>query len=259
MLACLISKSAGSATVGDFEVGRKEDEQKIRSAIGVLPETVGMYDDLSAYKNLDYYGKLHECPREEREQRIGRFLKALGLWERKDAPVGTFSKGMRQRLAISRALIHDPAVLFLDEPTANLDPESSRAVRDFILELKRGGKTILINTHNLDEAEKICDRVGILKTKLVALGGTKELLESIWGRSTVIVVTKVDGSILSAVNSLGLGKVEVDGNRLTVEVSNPLEDNPRIVEAIVRAGGRIQGVTDLLPSLEDAYLRLVRS
>ena len=259
MLTCLVSKTSGEATIDGYDIGKSADMQKIRKIIGLLPESVGMYDDLSAYKNLDYYGRLHECPENQRRERIEHFLKLLGLWEKRDLAAGTFSKGMKQKLAIARALIHDPKVLFLDEPTANLDPESSKTVRDFILELKKEKRTIFINTHNLDEAEKVCDRVGILKTKLVALGATKELVESLWGRRTVVLLTKVDDSIVAAVRRLGPRSVVVDGNRLIIDVGDPVEDNPRMVDAIVAAGGRVQGVTELLPSLEDVYLRLVRS
>jgi ABC-2 type transport system ATP-binding protein len=259
MLACLISKTSGTASIDGYDIGKSADVQKIRKTIGLLPESVGMYDDLSAYKNLDYYGRLYECSEDQRRERIEHFLRLLGLWEKRDVAAGTFSKGMKQKLAIARALIHDPKVLFLDEPTANLDPESAKTVRDFILDLKKERRTIFINTHNLDEAEKVCDRVGILKTRLVAMGATKQLLESLWGRKTVILLTKVDDAIVSAVKRLGPRSVEVDGNRIVVDVGDPALDNPRMVDVIVAAGGRIQGVTELLPSLEDVYLRLVRS
>jgi ABC-2 type transport system ATP-binding protein len=259
MLTCLVSKTSGDATIDGYDIGKSADLQKIRKIIGLLPESVGMYDDLSAYKNLDYYGRLHECPENQRRDRIEHFLKLLGLWEKKDVAAGTFSKGMKQKLAIARALIHDPKVLFLDEPTANLDPESAKTVRDFILELKKERRTIFINTHNLDEAEKVCDRVGVLKTRLVAVGATKQLLESLWGRRTVILLAKVDDAIVSAVKRLGPRSITVDGKRIIIDVGDPADENPRLVEAIVAAGGRIQGVTELLPSLEDVYLRLVRS
>ena len=104
---------------------------------------------LSAYDNLDFYGKLYDCTEAQRKANIERFLTMLGLWEKKDVAAGTFSKGMKQKLAIARALIHDPQILFMDEPTANLDPESSKTVRDFILELKKEKRTIFLNTHNL--------------------------------------------------------------------------------------------------------------
>jgi ABC-2 type transport system ATP-binding protein len=116
----------------------------------------------------------------QRRERIEYFLKMLGLWDKRNLAAGTFSKGMKQKLAIARALIHDPKVLFLDEPTANLDPEASKMVRDFILELKKEKRTIFLNTHLLEEAERICDRVGILKTGLLAVGSPETLRESLW-------------------------------------------------------------------------------
>jgi ABC-2 type transport system ATP-binding protein len=130
-------------------------------------------------------------------------LKLLGLWEKRDRPVGTFSKGMKQKMAIARALVHDPDILFLDEPTANLDPEAAKTVRDFILELKKGEKTIFLNTHNLEEARKLCDRIGILKTHLLRIGTPEDLKESLWGSKTVIQVQEVCDAILEAVLRTG--------------------------------------------------------
>jgi len=205
MLCCLISKTSGEAKIGDYEIGNSADQQKIRRIIGLLPENVGLYDDLSAYKNLDFYGRLYKCTKEQRKERIEYFLKMLGLWDKRDLLVGTFSKGMKQKLAIARALIHDPQILFLGEPTANLDPEASKTVRDLILELKKEKRTIFLNTHLLDEAEKICDRVGILKTKLLAVGNPEELRESLWGRKTVVQLERVNDAIVAAVKKLDHG------------------------------------------------------
>ena len=154
MLCCLISKTSGKAQIGGYEVGNAADAKKIRRIIGLLPENVGLYESLSAYKNLDFYGRLYKCSEQERRERIEYFLKMLKLWDKRDEAVGALSKGMKQKLAIARALIHDPEVLFLDEPTANLDPEASKTVRDFILELKKEKRTIFLNTHMLDEAER---------------------------------------------------------------------------------------------------------
>lgn len=124
MLCCLISKTSGTAKIAVYEVGNGEDSLKIRKIIGLVPDSVGLYDDLTAYDNLDFYGKLYRCTETQRRENIQRFLKMLGLWEKKDVAAGAFSKGMKQKLAIARALIHEPEVLFLDEPTVNLDPES---------------------------------------------------------------------------------------------------------------------------------------
>jgi len=259
MFACLISKTSGTAKIGDYEIGNIADQPKIRGIVGLIPDNVGLYEELSAYKNLDFYGRYYKVDEVKRKERIEYFLKLLGLWEKRDLAAGTFSKGMKQKLAIARALIHDPKVLFLDEPTANLDPEASKTVRDFILELKKEKRTIFLNTHMLDEAERICDRVGILKTKLIAVGPPEKLRESLLGRKTVIQIERINESIISAVRKIIAGDIEIADNKLIVKVSNPEKENPDIVSAIDSAGGRIQYVTEVSSTLEDVYLKLVRS
>ena len=224
----------------------------------MIPDNVGLYDDLSAYNNLDFYGKMYECSETQRKENIEYFLKMLGLWEKRDVIAGTFSKGMKQKLAIARALIHDPKILFLDEPTVNLDPESSKTVRDFILKLKKEKKTIFLNTHNLDEAQRICDRIGILKNKMIVIGTPEELEESGWGKKTVIQLEQINDLILKALKKLSLRSIVSDENKLTINVVNPEKENPAIVDAIVGAGGHVQYVTALNPTLEDAYLKFVR-
>jgi len=171
---------------------------------------------------------------------------------------GGFSKGMKQKLAIARALVHNPEVLFMDEPTANLDPEAAKTVREFILDLKKEKKTIFINTHNLDEAQRVCDRIAILNTRLMAVGTPEELERSIRGRKTVIQLRQVTEAILSSLKHLHVENLVREGNKLTVDVENSEEENPDMVNAIVAAGGRIETVTVLGSSLEDAYLKLVR-
>ena len=258
MLCCLISKTGGEARIADYEVGIAADSLKIRKIIGLVPDNVGLYDKLSAYENLDFYGKLYECTEKSRKENIERFLKMLGLWEKKDVAAGTLSKGMKQKLAIARALIHEPKVLFMDEPTANLDPEASKAVRDFILELKKENRTIFLNTHNLDEAQKICDRIGILKTRLLIIGTPQQLKESLWGVKTEIQLVQVNDAIVSAVKKVTTHKVEISDNKLIIDVGNIDTAIPTIIEAIVSAGGRIQLVTELNPTLEDVYLKTVK-
>ena len=257
MLCCLLSKTSGKARVGDYDVGKESDSMEIRKMVGLLPENVGLYEELSAYRNLDFYGKLYGVSDAQRRERIENILKLLELWDRKDSPASTFSKGMKQKLAIGRALIHEPKLLFLDEPTANLDPEASKTVRDFILELKKQKRTIFLNTHNLDEAQKICDEVAILKTRLIRVGRPDELGESLWGKKTELQLAQVSEAVLAAVRGLGL-KATIDGNKLAVDVDDPVRQNPELVEAVVQAGGRVQYVNELSASLEDVYLKLVR-
>jgi len=260
MLACLISKTSGTAKIGGYDIGNKADQPEIRRMIGLVPDNVGLYEELSAYKNLDFYGRYYKVDELKRRERIEYFLRLLGLWEKRDLAAGTFSKGMKQKLAIARALIHDPKLLFMDEPTANLDPESSKTVRDFILDLKKEKRTIFLNTHNLDEAQKICDRIAILNTKLMALGTPAELERSISGRKTVVQLEGLNQAIISAVKKIATGTVETNGNnKLIIGVSNPEKENPDIVNAIGGAGGRIQFVTEASSTLEDVYLKLVRS
>jgi ABC-2 type transport system ATP-binding protein len=258
MLCCLISKTSGSARIADYEIGDKSDSIKIRKLVGFVSDNVGLYESLTAYENLVYYGKLYKCPEPIRKENIERFLKLLGLWERRDAFAGTFSKGMKQKLAIARALIHDPEILFMDEPTANLDPESAKTVREFILSLKKEKKTIFLNTHNLDEAQRVCDRIGILNTRLMALGTPQELEYSVGKRNTVIQLDEVNDAILNAVIEIAHGKVIREASKIIIELANPNMENPAIVRAIVEAGGNIQSVTNTSSSLEDAYLELVR-
>jgi ABC-2 type transport system ATP-binding protein len=165
---------------------------------------------------------------------------------------------MKQKLAIARALIHDPQVLFLDEPTASLDPEASKTVRDFILELKKEKRTIFLNTHLLDEAEKICDRVAILKTRLIATGTPQELRRSLTGRKIKVQLQHVDDVIVEAVKKIGFQVSEITDNSLVIDVSDPEKENPAILKAIEATGGHVQFITEIGSTLENVYLKIVR-
>ena len=257
ILCCLIAKTSGNASIAGYEIGDAGSDLKIRRMIGLVPDNVGLFDELSAYDNLDYYGKLYECISQERKENIKHFLTLLGLWEKRDQDVGEFSKGMKQKVSIARALIHKPELLVLDEPTANLDPESSRVVRDVLLQLKQEGKTIVLNTHNLGEAQRICDRIGILKTRLLAINTPEQLEQSVWGSKTVIQVEALSNAVLAAVNGLKPKQVTIAGNQITIEVHDPLKENPNYVQAIVQAGGRVQSVAQLNPGLEETYLKVI--
>jgi ABC-2 type transport system ATP-binding protein len=257
MLCCLIGPTAGNAFVGGHEVGK--DAMKIREIVGLLPESPGLYGELSAYRNLDFYAKLYGAPKQKREENIERFLKMLDLWERRNDPVETFSKGMQQKIAIVRAMVHEPKVLFLDEPTAALAPESAKIVRDFILELKRERRTIFLCTHNLYEAERLCDRVAILNTKLIALGSPAELERKSGPSKTEVQLERVSEKIINAVKGLkNVKDVETEGDKLLVVTDDPESANPAIVETIVKQGGRVKYVTRTAHALEETYLRLVK-
>jgi ABC-2 type transport system ATP-binding protein len=258
MLCCLISKTSGEARIADYQVGNEADSPKIRKMIGLVPDNVGLYEGMSAYDNLDFYGKLYDLSESQRRESNEYFLKMLELWEKRNDAAGTFSKGMKQKLAVARALIHNPQVLFLDEPTANLDPESAKTVRDFLLELKKQKKTIFLNTHNLDEAQRICDRIAILNTRVMAIGTAEELERTVKGRQTVIKMARMGDAVVKALERLALINLSYDGARATFDVADPEKENPPVIRTIVEAGGEIQTVMVQGSTLEEAYLKLVR-
>ncbi len=166
---------------------------------------------------------------------------------------------MKQKIAIARALIHDPQVLFLDEPTANLDPEAAKTVRDFILDLKKEKRTIFLNTHNLSEAERLCDHIAILKSRLIAVDTPKNLERRLYSRKTIVHLKNVTDAVLVAVQKLSAVKaVRAADNKLILDMDDPERDNPEVVRAVVKAGGDVQYVTELRSTLEDVYLKLIK-
>jgi ABC-2 type transport system ATP-binding protein len=258
MLCCLIEPTSGNAFVDGLDIHDKESRLKIRQNIGLLPENPGLYESLSAYQNLEFYAKMYGVPAAKRSGRITELLQALDILNRKDDAVGSFSKGMKQKIAIARALVHDPKYLFLDEPTSGLDPVSSITVRNYLMELKREGRTIFINTHHLDEAQKLCDQIGILKTRLLAKGSPEHLANEFFGKTTMVELNEITSETLSLVqNSKGVKAFRQDGNKLYLSIDDPTKDNPAIVAELVRSGAKIVHVEEVKKGLEDVYLRIV--
>jgi ABC-2 type transport system ATP-binding protein len=261
MLCCLISKTSGEARIAGYDTAKAAEALQIRRLVGFVSDNVGLYEELSAYENLDFYGRLYGCREPQRAQSIRRLLTMLGLWEKRDSAAGTFSKGMKQKLAMARALVHDPRVFFLDEPTANLDPESARTVRDFIVELKHDRRTIVLNTHNLAEAQRICDRIAILNTRLVATGTPEELERSVGRRRLLVRLDDIDrirDAALAAVRAvLPAAEVSVEGDQLSIAADDPDAATPDVMQALIRAGARVRSAGVTGASLEDAYLNLV--
>ncbi|MDT8898649.1 MAG: ABC transporter ATP-binding protein [Thermanaerothrix sp.] len=255
MLTTLIAPTAGQAFVGPWKVGR--DDRQIRQSVGLLTEAPGMYEALSAEKNLTIYARLYNV-RDVKGQ-VEKYLRMLGLWERRADPVGSFSKGMRQKLAIARALLHEPQVLFLDEPTSGLDPEAAKLVRDFIEELESEGRTIVLCTHNLDEAERLCHRVVIFKTRLIAVDTPENLRKRLFGRKVVFHLRQVQPQWVELLRSFPfVEEVSTLENRIIVGLPNPEEQNPVLVRRLVEAGAEIQFVGELRHTLEDVYLRTLQ-
>jgi ABC-2 type transport system ATP-binding protein len=167
---------------------------------------------------------------------------------------------MKQKLAIARSLLHEPRILFLDEPTAALDPEASHLVHDFIAELRKEGRTIFLCTHNLDEADRLCDRVGVFKTHLLVVDTPANLRSQLFGRKVIFHLLKIDETIAAAIRALPfVREAKVIDNKLVVNLDNPEAHNPEIIRALVGAGADIQFVGELRHSLEDVYLQLVKN
>lgn len=255
ILSGIISPTSGYATVAGLRTDREVEH--LHEVIGLLPESPGFYDRLTAARNLEFFAGFY--PNLDIGAQVEKYLKAVGLWERRCHRVGTFSKGMKQRLALARTLIHDPRVLFLDEPTAGLDPEAATEVRNLIQSLSGRGCTIFLSTHNLSEAEFLCHRIAIIRTRLLALGTPDGLRERLFPPQLVVRLEAVDDSILEAVKSLGfvrgLSQVET---RLLIEMADPEQNRPDLVKRVVEAGGRVLEVSEERQSLEEVYLSLVR-
>ncbi len=257
MLACLIAPSTGRATIGSWVVGRDNDQ--IRANVGILTESPGLYDKLSAEQNLGYFARLYGLDEDQRGRQVEKYLRILGLWERRHEAVAGFSKGMKQKIAIARALIHEPRLLFLDEPTSTLDPESAHTVRDFIETLKSEGRTIFLCTHNLDEADRLCDRIAILKQRLVRVDTPSRLRSDLYGHCVEVQLTEVTEPVTAAIRDLNfVRQVDVEERKLVLSIQNPAEQNPIVVKTIVEAGGQIQFVSEVRHSLEEVYLTLIQ-
>jgi ABC-2 type transport system ATP-binding protein len=256
MLTCLIAPTSGMAVVNGYRVGK--DDIHIRRTVGILTETPGMYDALSAERNLRIYATLYEV--RDCAAQVEKYLRMLGLWERRHEPVGTFSKGMKQKLAIARAVLHEPRVLFLDEPTAALDPEAAHLVHEFITELRKEGRTIFLCTHNLDEADRLCDRIAVFKTRLLVLDTPARLRSRLFGRKAVFHLRQVDQSMINTIRGLPFVKsVQSMDNKLVVSMDELETHNPELVRVLVGLGADIQFVGELRRSLEDVYLQLIKS
>jgi ABC-2 type transport system ATP-binding protein len=255
-LGTLVAPSAGSASVAGIPLA-PENGVEIRRRISIMPETPGLYMRLSVRENLECFADLYEVS--DPGERIQRALEAVHLLDRQSELCGALSKGLRQRLALARALLPDPQVLFLDEPTAGLDPVATRDVHDLIVGLRDRGVTIFLTTHRLEEAERLCDRVAILNTTLRTIGTPHELRDRLFTK-TLIVRTR---DVLRDAESVFAGLPEVDAwhqdgsGTYILSVADPLIAAPATARALVAAGADLLSIGESQHSLEDIYLQLV--
>ena len=263
MLAGLFSASEGWAKVGGYRIDK--ESLQVRQTVGILTENPSLYERLTAYENMDFFAQAYGLSEpKEKQSRIKKLLDFFGLWERRNEKTATFSKGMKQKLAIARALVHKPPILFLDEPTSSLDPESSKEVRDLIAKLSQHEKsTILLCTHHLEDAERLCSRVMIInKGKNIIVGTPDELRDRIAGNPKIeIRLKKLSPAIVEAAKSVTRVK-HVDADNSTSTITVTLDDvqsgTPQVVKNVVDADGLILSVNVVRPSLEEAYLKLIK-
>ena len=254
MLAGIIAPTEGYALVKGIRTD--EEVEKLHEIVGLLTETPGFYGRLSARENLLYFARFYDI---DADSQVDKYLQKMGLWERRNDKVGTFSKGMKQRLALARCLIHEPEVLFLDEPTSGLDPESAKEVRELIMKLRKEGRTIFLSTHNLEEAELLCDRIAVFRTRLVVIDTPQNLKQRLFQRQVIVELEKADQKIISAVKSLDFVlDVKENGRQLTIELRDFDKNRPELVRCIVERGGNIRSVFEKRHSLEEIYLTLVK-
>lgn len=258
MLSGLLAPSLGSGHVlGERLDQGDEARRRIRARVGLLTETPALYERLSAWQNLLFFARLHRV--EQPQQRVEEVLRLLDLWGRRKLPSGSLSKGQRQKVAVARALLHDPELLFLDEPTSGLDPKSSRALRTFLEELRCQGRTIVLTTHNLDEVGRLADRVGLMREgRLLEVDRPQDLRRRLFGSVTrVTLAERLDGAEQWVLELPGVSEARWDGAQLVVTVEDPERDNPELVRMLAQRGGAIRYVEEASGSLEAAYLQLV--
>jgi len=256
MLASILRPTAGWARICGFDSVR--DARQVRHLVGLLTELPGLYLRMQAQEYLDFFGQLQGLPASWRAEKIERLLRRFELWDARAQRLGQYSKGMRQKLALVRALLHDPCVLFLDEPTSAMDPHSARLVRDAILELRRDHRTVVLCTHNLSEAEMLADRIAIIRRgQMIASGTPAELKSQLLGAPLLELrlACPLDGWLQELQT---LVRVEEHGDTwLRYRTDTAEQVNPRLLQRLAALGVPVVTLSEVPRSLEDVYLRIV--
>jgi ABC-2 type transport system ATP-binding protein len=257
MLAGLIPPSAGTITIGGRSFTR-DQAAAIRGRIGFLTETPGLWDNLTVLDNICVYARLFGMPRPALAAEL--VLRPFELWDRRGDRAGLLSKGMKQKLALARALVHEPEIVLLDEPTANLDPQTSRMVRDLLLDLRAQGRAVVISTHNLSEVERLADRVALLSCTLIAIGEPAALRRDVFGRRLRVRLASgypPPKQLAAVAIHAGAHDVRVEKHELSMVLESLEAGTPAIVRRLVDAGAEIREVFEEQPALEEVYLKLL--
>jgi ABC-2 type transport system ATP-binding protein len=257
LLCALIAPTSGTAEVAGFRLG--DQDEQIRASVGILTEAPGLYERQSAWDNLLFFATLFGLTDAVARAQTERYLRLMGLWDRRDEAVATFSRGMKQKMAIARAAIHEPRIIFLDEPTTGLDPDAARTVREFIAQIRGEGRTVFLCTHNLDEADRLCDRIAFFRRSVIRIDTPARLRAELYGHATEFrIVPSPRTELLAHVRAIeGVQAAHLENGSIVVSSLDPLLVNPRVVRTLVGEGAEIAYVSDRKASLEDVYLRIV--
>ena len=256
MLTGVLKPTSGTAHIGEYDI--QKNPLKAKQLMGIVPEMANAYIDLSALKNLLLIGELYGIRKKERAEKAENLLKLFGLYEKRDQKVKTFSKGMKQRLIVAMGLMNDPKLLFLDEPTSGLDVESVRLVRELIREFNDNGTTIILTTHNIEEANQLCDRVAIMNHgKIVAIDRPEKLKRTIQSTASIEVAFNKKVSARELVFN-EVTEVKKIGDKLKLYTEKPEEVIPQLVKYSQSSGNKIISLNTLAPNLEDVFLKVTR-
>lgn len=254
MLAGLIAPTSGMVKI-EGQTMRPDSAPQLRARIGFLTEAPGLWDRLTVRDNLLVYARLYGLPRPERV--VDEALERFEIRDRAGDRAAQLSKGLKQRVALARSLLHDPRIAMLDEPTSGLDPASAREVRDLVLRLRAQGRTILLCTHNLDEVERVADRVAVLSRRLIAIGTPASLRSRLFAPRLRIALAQSAETFVPVLTAAGVPDVRVDGAVMSLGLANTALTTPDIVRRLVEAGAAIEAVVLEEPPLEEVYLKLV--
>lgn len=256
MLTTLLKPTSGDARVACCDVAKQPDA--VRREIGVVPQAMTSDLDLTGFENMDIYGRFYGIPSKERKDRIKYLLEMVGLTERANDLVAAYSGGMRRRLEVARVLVHRPKILFLDEPTIGLDPQSRHVVWDFLRKLREGDSmTVFLTTHYMEEAEALCNRVAIIDSgKIIAIGSPDELKSQLPGNDIVsLAFENLSEGIVARINDLTfVHKVNIEDNSIRVYVDSGAQNLLMLIDEIKSSGGKILSATIHEQSLEDVFI-----
>jgi ABC-2 type transport system ATP-binding protein len=255
MLVGLTVPSNGTASVAGYNI--REDIVEVKRRVGVVPETSNLYDELTVWDNLLFASRLYHVPKHERSERIESLLKTFHLVERRKTKFGKLSKGLKRRAVIAAAMVHQPKIVFLDEPTAGLDVMSALSLREFIGELRLEDTTVFLTTHYIEEADQLSDRIAILvKGKITTLDTSENIKRSVRGTPIVEAFLSTEPSVKVFEELRSLGEVELDGRRIRIETMYISEAIESLVQSTSKNGIRVEEVNTIKPTLENAFVKL---